>query len=572
MQNIKKLFQILSFNLEGKYDLEIINKILIINIYGFIGSVYTLIFGIFALIDGHPFVAIGTLSVTALLIGNYVFLRATKKYALSSIIIVAIFTYQLIFLLTTSGAGGTGPIWFLAYPILVIFVLGTTLGGYFTVGVFVLLLIYFVLPVQVVKSFGHAYELDFKVRILASYSVIGLLALIYEYIRVRTHQEFEKSMLEAQKAFKEKNEFILKLSHQIRTPLNNILGLITLINRTNLDDRQQDFLDTIQASANNLVTVVGSIDEVSKIQIDTGETTNLSFSLGMTLNSTMNLFSNQYIDSIKIITNYSSEIPDKLIGNPVRIKQIFLNLIENIIKTTPSKEGLSIEILTAISKDTDDSLECLFEIKSQKASDKFDDSGDSQTAVDLTITKKLIASCGGKFKIQTRGEHTIYSFTIPFKRPVKSKVPEKKEETQVVTQTQVQQTEAVDLKDANLLLVEDNLINQKIVILSLKRMVKNIDIANNGKEALDKFGSQRYDLILMDVQMPVMDGIKTTIKIREVEASTNVHTPIIAMTANALVGDREDCLAAGMDDYISKPFKLDVLVSKIKYYLSQRSA
>jgi len=129
--------------------------------------------------------------------------------------------------------------------------------------------------------------------------------------------------------------------------------------------------------------------------------------------------------------------------------------------------------------------------------------------------------------------------------------------------------EKINLKDANILLVEDNLINQKIVLLSLKKSVKNVDVANNGKEALDKFGLVKYDLILMDIQMPIMNGIVTTKKIRSIEKSTNTHTPIIAITANALLGDKEECLAAGMDDYISKPFQIETLVKKMDQQLTR---
>jgi len=121
-------------------------------------------------------------------------------------------------------------------------------------------------------------------------------------------------------------------------------------------------------------------------------------------------------------------------------------------------------------------------------------------------------------------------------------------------------------------LVEDNLINQKIVLLSLKNIIGNIDVALNGKEALDKFGCAKYDLILMDIQMPVMDGITATKKIREIEQSSLSHTPIIAITANALSGDKEICLAAGMNDYISKPFQIEVLVQKMKDLLAEEQS
>ncbi len=141
--------------------------------------------------------------------------------------------------------------------------------------------------------------------------------------------------------------------------------------------------------------------------------------------------------------------------------------------------------------------------------------------------------------------------------------PESEKETAQLMQVKVR----VELKNANILLVEDNAINQKIIILSLKNMVKNIDIANNGKDALDKFGTSKYDLILMDIQMPVINGIVATKKIRELEATSNTQTPIIAITANALSGDKETCLAAGMNDYISKPFQVEVLVNKMKALL-----
>ncbi|MBN1113409.1 MAG: response regulator [Bacteroidales bacterium] len=117
--------------------------------------------------------------------------------------------------------------------------------------------------------------------------------------------------------------------------------------------------------------------------------------------------------------------------------------------------------------------------------------------------------------------------------------------------------------EKNILLVEDNIINQRIIILSLKNIVRKIDVANNGEEALNLFKKEKYDLILMDLQMPVMDGFVATKRIREIENTNKTHTPIIAVTANALLGDRDKCIDAGMDDYISKPFKIDVLIDKM---------
>jgi len=579
MQYIKKITNILTFGLDGKYDAEIVSKILLINVYAFIGGIFSLIFGIQVLLAEKFLLGFVSLSLSAVLFMNYFFLLKTKKFTLSAHILSLAITIYYILIVYTGGMEGTGPVWLFLYPSVLIYILGNRKALYLFASLLGLLALYFLLPASVVLGIGgFAYSISLKIRLLSVLVSLFAIIYVYEHLRVQNIRVLEKAMLDSQKAFKEKTEFISKLSHQIRTPLANIIGMVNLINRNNLDDRQQDFLDTIQASASNLVTVVNSIDEVSKVPIDMIESENLSFNINLTINSTISLFSNQYSDSVKFINTFSEHIPDKLLGNPIRLKQILLNLIENLIKNASGAGVLTIEIITTIGKETEDTMECSFEIKNHRPTVLFSETlskeggrheiGNQSGSIDLTVTKKLIAMSGGKFKVITRPDHIAYAFVIPFKINPKVKQAVKKEEI-VVTPTATISGTNVELTEANILLVEDNLINQKIVILSLKKLVNNIDIANNGKEALDKFGTTKYDLILMDVQMPVMDGIKTTIKMREIESSTHTHTPIIAMTANALMGDREDCLAAGMDDYISKPFKLDVLVSKIKYHLSQ---
>jgi CheY-like chemotaxis protein len=186
--------------------------------------------------------------------------------------------------------------------------------------------------------------------------------------------------------------------------------------------------------------------------------------------------------------------------------------------------------------------------------------------LDLRITQRLIELDGNRLLIYPTLESTRIEFTTKFKENKKSRSINNIKETKKPDKGYFKNS--VDLKDANILLVEDNFSNQQIIILYLKNEVKKIDIAFNGKEALDKFGKTKYDLILMDVLMPIMDGFKATRKIREVEKSTNTHTPIIAVTANAFPEDKEKCLASGMDDYISKPFQPEDLIRKIKKHLS----
>jgi CheY-like chemotaxis protein len=298
-----------------------------------------------------------------------------------------------------------------------------------------------------------------------------------------------------------------------------------------------------------------------------------------TIKSTLKLFSYQYPESIQIKLKNSSQNRINIIGDPVRVKQIFLNLIENLFKFKGS-DNMPITLVVNTTKETGSQMDLLFEVyfnyllpgltltseKVQVTDNMLAQINMSNASFDIAITRKLIEVAGSKLFISCENAITIISFQLKFKKTPAEKLP--LSESRITTPLSVP-VQKIDLKNATVLLVEDNLINQKIVILSLKNLVGNIDIANNGKEALDKFGSTKYDLILMDIQMPIMDGITATKKIREIEASTLTHVPIIAITANALSGDKEICLAAGMNDYISKPFQIELLVQKMKDLLNE---
>jgi CheY-like chemotaxis protein len=326
------------------------------------------------------------------------------------------------------------------------------------------------------------------------------------------------------------------------------------------------------------VNVVNSIAKASSIEIDEKEN-KINFELLSTIKSTLKLFSYQYPESIQIKLKNSSQNRINIIGDPVRVKQIFLNLIENLFKFKGS-DNMPITLVVNTTKETGSQMDLLFEVyfnyllpgltltseKVQVTDNMLAQINMSNASFDIAITRKLIEVAGSKLFISCENAITIISFQLKFKKTPAEKLP--LSESRITTPLSVP-VQKIDLKNATVLLVEDNLINQKIVILSLKNLVGNIDIANNGKEALDKFGSTKYDLILMDIQMPIMDGITATKKIREIEASTLTHVPIIAITANALSGDKEICLAAGMNDYISKPFQIELLVQKMKDLLNE---
>ena len=470
------------------------------------------------------------------------------------------------------------------YPVFATGLLGHNRGAIYSIGFFALSLIGLFVPLSInAYAIGTALNIKFSYAIL--YITILVLTYLFEAIRSRSSHEMEKLMLDEKNARKLKEEFIANLSHQIRTPLNNIMVIANILENLSADEKQKDLIDTIHASTNNLVNVVNSMVEISNVDIKERGSINLVFNFHNTINSTIKLFSTQDSSQNTFSLKIEESIPENLIGDPVRIKQIFLNLIESILKNkSSSKPNVSIKVSNI--KEVNDNLELLVEIKSNKpvllplneghnlfvTNESSLTSASTQMYIDLlelSITQKLIESNGGKLSIVLSSEDATFSF--PY---VLSKVATKKEATQtrpsddaILADKEITTAPSLELENANVLLVEDNLINQKIVVLSLKKLVKNIEIANNGKEALDKFGTSRFDVILMDIQMPIMNGIVATKKIREVEASSSSHTPIIAITANALLGDKEECLAAGMDDYISKPFQIEVLIQKMKNLL-----
>lgn len=433
-----------------------------------------------------------------------------------------------------------------------------------------------------------------KILVLTFYPTLQFAVSLLFFYKVKRIQETEKLLLEQKNDSKQREEYLAKLSHQIRTPLNNVMIISNMLSNATLDEKYKDMIDTIQASTNNLVNVLNSMVEISSSDLQSQADFNISFNLSNTINNTIKLFASQS-QSVSFSVKIDENLPKTLLGDPVKLKQIFLNIIENIIKNKSSNK-ISIEIKVNKVSQASNSLDLFFEVRSNTPLLLPQNEGYTQSIIgentlssannqiyidllDLNITKKLVQSNGGKIKIKLTSDDAAINFSykiqvIPSElkeTPIKEKIEEKKEHTETDHQTQATEKVStktnIDISNANVLLVEDNLINQKIVILSLKKIVKNIEVANNGKEALDKFGTSKYDIILMDIQMPIMNGYVTTKKIREIESSTNSHTPIIAITANALLGDREECLAAGMDDYISKPFQIEVLIQKMRNLL-----
>lgn len=554
------------------------NRSIYLSFFQLISILVASIAGIVNIITGNLTTCLLSFITAAVLTANHIYYRSSANYKNASLLFTIIFSFYIIVQYYFGMIQGQGILVVSIYSSLIFFVLGRKRGIWLGLVFFVIIAVSLFLPN---KFFINAplIPLNSKILFFLLYAIFFLIGIVYERLREKSRKEFYSIIEEAKNETKTKEDFISKLSHQIRTPLNNLVVVTNLVDTKNMDEKQKDMIDTIQASTNNLVNVVNNITELTSVDIEQSRDFSQNFSLQAAVENTISLYKDADSGNISIDLGIEKSLQNQVFGDPVKIKQILLNLIENIIKNSKGgKKAISINISQKnISKSN---IETFFEVSTENLvhipelydlkGKKGSDLSKLQKAIkrlDINIAKRIIESMNGEYNIDATPNNFNFSFLINFLRPVEEK-------TEVLPPIEIsteekKETPKIYLENANVLLVEDNLINQKIVLLSLKKAVKNVDVANNGKEALDKFGSVKYDIILMDIQMPVMNGIVTTKKIRNIEKSTSSHTPIIAITANALLGDKEECLAAGMDDYISKPFQIETLINKMKVHLSE---
>ncbi len=414
---------------------------------------------------------------------------------------------------------------------------------------------------------------------------IIFLAVYFFYAAIEIKKDHIAEILfnekiKAENSLQSKKEFTSSLSHKIRTPLNDLVVLNALLSEKVLNTEQKNIVETLTASTNNLVNIVQTLSEISDSGISSHKPEKTVFNLRSAINSTIEFYSNKNIKGLSLSLNDKEVWKDLVVGDPVIFKQILLTIYEIFIRSRKNEEDINIDLEISSLELGNGNYKYFFKISAGllifDKNDKLQKplAGDNNIFnaktldeelhyISLSQSKQLVESIGGELKADMNKSSTWFIFSIPLQLAESDHYPHK------IFREPAEDELKNDKKpeESSLLLVEDNELNQKILCLGLKDYFKNIDIAGNGKEALDKFGNSKYDIILMDIQMEVMDGLSATIKIREIEKSSNTHVPIIAVTANALIGDKEKCISAGMDDYISKPFKIEDLMVKIKKLL-----
>ena len=399
---------------------------------------------------------------------------------------------------------------------------------------------------------------SFDQKLLAGCMIIAGTSLGVIIIRRVSdlNKRFKESLNDLSSLIERKDDVITDFSHKIREPLNNLVIIVDMLMESGLNKKQKELLETFIASTNNMVNTVNELTMQSAGNLIYEHRKAIRFNLILTIQNTIDLYSLKDKANIDFILNKKEFSDFECFGDPIILKQIFLDLF-NTIENQVSERAIKVSINLKKTKETGTESIIALRIQTDKSIILIDDTG-----IKRSLAARLISSSKGTFNQHVGDNYTVLNILLSFTSPVSE--PKLKTASPKIEELIQKDKTHKELKDLKILLVEDNLINQKITLLTLKPLVNSIDTASNGKDALDKFGTNNYDLILMDIQMPVMSGLLAAEKIRALESTTSSHVPIIAITANAMIGDKEKCMSAGIDDYISKPFQPAALIDKIK--------
>ncbi len=486
-------------------------------------------------------------------------INISLNYKLYSAITILIFT-GLFSLITLIGAGNkTGLMWGLVYPVMLAFT-----AKYKNYNIWSLIFLSINLGIFFIPNhfdFWTDYSTDITMRYLFAYLLVYALIAFNLKLKQQTISKHEKELIITKHKLLEKDKFISSLSYEIRTPLNNITGIIN----HQRESISEDAIDEVELSISNLASILNKISKNTKSNILhlTGEKT--LFKLNEIIKKTISLFQTDKYAKLRFNLFLSSDLKEKVYGDRISFMQILISTIDFFYNHS-NENPLKIDI---VSQETENEV-ILIKISCKTDNLIFPKNLSAENFInnikDLEIINQISETLNGYLTINNDTEIFTTLFNLNFEEiPIEAVSDTKDLSSEIVSESFPHRK--ILLKDANVLLVEDDIINSKVMTLNIEKLVNKIIIAENGKEALEKFSETKVDIILMDIRMPLMDGFKTTEKIREAEIGTDSHVPIIAVTANASSEVKNHCFEVGMNDYTTKPTNYKLLLKKMKNLL-----